>query len=100
MCATTGRNVWSPPPHPPHLSPRCSEALMAISLLVAGYDNLLLDLDGVVWIGDRPTRRAADAISELRAAGKHVAFVTNDPRLSPEEYARKLWSLCIQASLE
>jgi glycerol 3-phosphatase-2 len=73
---------------------------MAISPLVARYDNLLLDLDGVVWIGDRPTRRAADAISELRAAGKHLAFVTNDPCHSPEEYVRKLWSLGVQASLE
>ena len=73
---------------------------MALSPLVSGYDNLLLDLDGCVWVGDRPTRRAAEAISELRAADKHVAFVTNDPCRSPEEYVRKLWSLGIQASLE
>ncbi len=73
---------------------------MALSPLVSRYDNLLLDLDGCVWVGDRPTRRAAEAISELRAADKHVAFVTNDPCRSPEEYVRKLWSLGIQASLE
>jgi glycerol-1-phosphatase len=73
---------------------------MGLSPLVAGYDNLLLDLDGCVWVGERPTRRASDAISELRAAGKHVAFVTNDPCHSPEEYVRRLWSLGIQASLE
>lgn len=73
---------------------------MALSPLVAGYDNLLLDLDGCVWVGDQLTRQAAEAISELRSAGKHVAFVTNDPCRSPEEYVRKLWSLGIQASLE
>jgi len=39
-------------------------------------------------------------VSELRAAGKRVAFLTNDGRRSPEEYVRKLWSLGVQASLE
>ena len=39
-------------------------------------------------------------MSELRAAGKRVAFLTNDGRRSPEEYVRKLWSLGVQASLE
>jgi glycerol-1-phosphatase len=73
---------------------------VGLSPLVAGYDNLLLDLDGCVWVGGRLTRRASDAIAELRGAGKHVAFVTNDPCHSPEDYVRKLWSLGIQASLE
>ena len=44
--------------------------------------------------------RRPEAIAELRAAGKHIAFVTNDARRSPEEYVRKLWSLGVQASLE
>jgi len=73
---------------------------MALSPLVARYDNLLLDLDGCVWVGDRTTPRAAEAISELRSANKHVAFVTNDPCHSPEDYVRRLWALGIQASLE
>ena len=61
---------------------------------------MVLDLDGVVWVGDACTREAPHAIAELRAAGKKLAFVTNDARRSPEEYVRKLWSLGIQASLE
>ncbi len=73
---------------------------MALSPLLAGYDNVLLDLDGCVWVGDTPTRGARDAVAELRAAGKGLAFVTNDSRRSPEEYVRKLWSLGLRASLE
>ncbi len=73
---------------------------MALSLLLAGYDNVLLDLDGCVWVGQTATPCAAEAISELRAAGKRLAFITNDSRHSPEDYVRKLWSLGIQASLE
>ena len=73
---------------------------MPLSPLLERYDNVLLDLDGCVWIGNQLTRRAGEAVSELRTASKHVAFVTNDSRHSPEEYVRKLWSLGIQASLE
>jgi HAD superfamily hydrolase (TIGR01450 family) len=68
--------------------------------LLARYDHVLLDLDGCVWVGDRPTPGAAEAITALRAAGKSVAFVTNDARHSGEEYVRKLWGLGFRASLE
>jgi HAD superfamily hydrolase (TIGR01450 family) len=73
---------------------------MALSPLLKRYDHVLLDLDGCVWVGDECTPGAPAAISELRAAGKSVAFLTNDPRHAPEEYVRKLWSLGVQASLE
>jgi HAD superfamily hydrolase (TIGR01450 family) len=73
---------------------------MSLSPLLARYDNVVLDLDGCVWVGGTCTRGAPEAISELRSAGKHVAFLTNDAGHSPEDYVRKLWSLGVQASLE
>jgi HAD superfamily hydrolase (TIGR01450 family) len=73
---------------------------MALSPLLSGYDNVVLDLDGCVWVGEVCTPGAADAVAELRAGGKRLAFLTNDPRRSPEEYVRKLWSLGVRASLE
>jgi HAD superfamily hydrolase (TIGR01450 family) len=71
-----------------------------LSPLLAGYDHVVLDLDGCVWVGNELTRRAPGAIAELRAAHKRLAFLTNDARRSPEDYVRKLWSLGVQASLE
>jgi HAD superfamily hydrolase (TIGR01450 family) len=71
-----------------------------ITSLVARYDHILVDLDGCVWLGDEPTPGAADAVAALRAAGKSVAFVTNDTQLATEDYVRKLWRLGFQASLE
>jgi HAD superfamily hydrolase (TIGR01450 family) len=71
-----------------------------LSTLVARYDHVLLDLDGCVWVGDEPTPGAVEAVAALRAAGKSVAFVTNDTQLGTEEYVRKLWRLGFQASLE
>jgi HAD superfamily hydrolase (TIGR01450 family) len=52
-----------------------------------------------MWVGEQPTRGAAEAIAALRGAGKSLAFVTNDSRRSPEEYVRKLWGHGIRASL-
>ncbi len=68
--------------------------------LLKAYDHVLLDLDGCVWVGDEPTPRAAEAVGALRAAGKHVAFITNDARHAGEDFVRKLWRLGFQASLE
>jgi glycerol 3-phosphatase-2 len=73
---------------------------MPLTPLLSRYENVLLDLDGCVWVGDAVTRRAPQAIAELRAGGKNLAFVTNNARHSPEDYVRKLWSLGVQASLE
>jgi glycerol-1-phosphatase len=71
---------------------------MALAPLLARYDHVLLDLDGTVWLGDTLTPGAADALAELRAAGKGIAFVTNGSGQVPEEYVRKLWSLGLRAS--
>ncbi len=37
----------------------------------------ILDLDGVVWLGDEPIAGAAEAVSRLRASGRSVLFATN-----------------------
>src|SRR3979409_528201 len=55
-------------------------------------------MDGCLWIGDELTERAGEAVSALREAGKGLAFVTNNPRRSAEDYVAKLWRLGIQAS--
>lgn len=73
---------------------------MSLSPLLQAYDHVLLDLDGCVWVQDTAVPGAAEALAELRAAGKTLAFLTNDARRSPEEYVRKLWSLGLRASLE
>ena len=44
--------------------------------------------------------RAVEAVDALRAAGKGVAFVTNDARHAEDYVVRKLWRLGFRASLE
>ncbi len=73
---------------------------MSLSPLLSRYDHVILDLDGCVYIGDTVVPGAPEAVAELRAGGKTIAFLTNDARRSPEDYVRKLWGLGVQASLE
>lgn len=71
-----------------------------LSPLLRAYDQVILDLDGCVWVGGLATSRAAEALDELRRAGMRVGFLTNDGRRSPEEYVRVLWSIGCRASAE
>jgi glycerol-1-phosphatase len=70
-----------------------------LSPIAQRYDQFILDLDGCVWIGGEPTPGAVEAIDELRAAGKEVAYATNDPRSATEDYVARLWKIGIRASL-
>ena len=72
---------------------------MPISPLLQKYEQVILDLDGCVWVGPEPIPGAAEAITTMRDAGKRVAFVTNDPRHAGEDFVRKLWGIGVQASL-
>lgn len=73
---------------------------MPLSPLLKRYANVILDLDGCVWVGPTTTPRAPEAIAALREAGRRLTFVTNDGRRSPEEYVRKLCSLGCTAAVE
>jgi glycerol 3-phosphatase-2 len=72
---------------------------VALTPLAERYDQFILDLDGCVWVGDRATEGAVEAIAELRERGKRLAFATNDARSAGEDYVTRLWRLGIQASL-
>jgi HAD superfamily hydrolase (TIGR01450 family) len=72
---------------------------VTLSPRLARYDQVLLDLDGCLWVGDEALEGAPEAVAALRDAGKAVAFLTNDVRHAPEEFVRKLWRLGFQAAL-
>src|SRR5947208_1722213 len=61
------------------------------------FDGFLIDLDGVVYVGDHLVSGSDVAIHELRTRGKRVLFLTNDPRSSRDDYAAKLRRLGIEA---
>jgi HAD superfamily hydrolase (TIGR01450 family) len=66
--------------------------------LIAGYDALLLDLDGVVYVGPHAVTHAASAIGRARSGGVSIAFVTNNASRPPAVVAEHLCELGIDAS--
>ena len=64
------------------------------------YDGLLVDLDGVVWIGREPVPGAPEALATLLGAGKPIVFVTNNPTHPPAEYAERLRGLGVETTPE
>lgn len=58
--------------------------------LADGFDGLLVDLDGVVWIGREMVPGAVEALSRMLADRKEIVFVTNNSVKRPAEYASRL----------
>ena len=58
----------------------------------------VLDLDGVVWLGNQVIPGAADAVDELRAAGEEVVFVTNNAYAPVSDREQKLAGFGIDAA--
>ena len=65
--------------------------------LVDAHDLLVLDLDGVVYVGPAAVAGAAAALRTVRAAGLAVAFATNNASRSAEAVAAHLRALGVQA---
>jgi 4-nitrophenyl phosphatase len=62
-----------------------------------GTPAVVLDLDGVLWLGDEPLPGAADAVARFRAAGLAVGFMTNNSSLPVSGYVDKLARIGVDA---
>lgn len=63
-------------------------------------DGLLIDLDGVVWIGRDPVPGSPEALAALIEQGKEICFVTNNPSRPPERYAERLREMGVEIGAE
>ena len=66
--------------------------------LVDAHDALLLDLDGVVYVGPHAVPHAVQAITAARARGVTAAFVTNNAARTPAVVAAHLRDLGLDVS--
>ncbi|MBV9230146.1 MAG: HAD-IIA family hydrolase [Chloroflexi bacterium] len=64
------------------------------------YDIFLMDLDGVVFLGEHPLPAAAPSLHQLRSMGKTLRFLTNDPRPTREQVLDRLKHMGIEAQLQ
>ena len=64
------------------------------------YRGWLFDLDGTVYLGETLIPGAAEAIAALRADGRRVAFLSNKPLQTRDDYAAKLSRLGVPAAAD
>ncbi|HEX4817642.1 MAG TPA: HAD-IIA family hydrolase [Nonomuraea sp.] len=62
-------------------------------MLTDGYDTLLLDLDGVIYLGAQAVSGAPEALEEARRRGTRLAYVTNNASRTPAAIAAHLRQL-------
>jgi len=62
--------------------------------------GVLLDIDGVLYVGDEPIAGAHEALDELRRTGGDLRLVTNTTSRSRREVAAHLSALGFQTSLD
>ena len=68
--------------------------------LATRYDVALLDLDGVVYLGEQPVAGAPQALASARQVGMRLAFVTNNASRTPDQVAQLLRRVGVPAAAE
>lgn len=69
-------------------------------MLAEQFGAFLFDLDGVVYVGEEALPGARGSLARLREMGKPVRFLTNDPRPTRADVARRLADLGVEARSE
>jgi len=69
-----------------------------VTVLLARHDVLLLDLDGVVYVGPDPVPHAVAALTGAHARGLRTAFVTNNAARPAAEVAEHLRSFGLEVA--
>jgi glycerol 3-phosphatase-2 len=67
--------------------------------LCDAHDLVMLDLDGVVYVGGAAVPRAAESIEVARRRGMHPAFITNNASRPPQQVAQHLTDLGVRAEV-
>ncbi|MCT9932836.1 HAD-IIA family hydrolase [Planotetraspora sp. A-T 1434] len=79
---------------------RVGGAASGAPAVIESYDTLLLDLDGVVYLGDHAVTNAPEALQRARDLGVRLAFVTNNASRTPGAIAEHLTHLGVSAAAD
>ncbi len=62
--------------------------------------SLIIDLDGVVWLGRKPIKSAVRALKRIQRKGKKILYLTNNSTLSRADCAQRLKKMGLPAHLD
>lgn len=63
------------------------------------FDGYIFDLDGTIYLGDQILPGATELLTMLRQEGRRIAFLSNNPTRTREQYSLKLHRLGIEVAL-
>lgn len=64
------------------------------------YAAYIFDLDGTIYLGDELLPGVIRLITTLRALGKHIRFLSNNPTRNPSQYAEKITRMGLPTPVE
>jgi 4-nitrophenyl phosphatase len=67
---------------------------------LANITHLIIDMDGVLYLGDRPMPCLREFFAFLRARSIHFILATNNSTRTPQEYAEKLEHMGVRVAAE
>lgn len=64
------------------------------------YAGYIFDLDGTIYLGDHVLPKVPELLGTLRDEGRRVAFLSNNPTKTREQYVARLRAMGLQAELD
>ena len=74
--------------------------MAAVTDLAQGFDTVLFDLDGVIYVGAHAVPHAVEAVGELHRRDVRCAYVTNNAFRTPEDVAKHLSDLGFRCAVD
>ncbi len=68
-------------------------------MLIPRYEGYIFDLDGTIYLGEEVLPGVPELLATLRAEGRRIAFLSNNPTRTREQYVTKLRTLALAAEL-
>ena len=75
----------------------CAEIIFSeLAKKISKKKNFIFDLDGTIYVGEKPISGATKLVSKLQKEGKSIRFISNNSSKNKIEYKTKLKSMGIQ----
>lgn len=68
--------------------------------LLPTFDGYIFDLDGTIYLGENPLPGAVETLAKIHAAERKIAFLSNNPTHTRDEYVARLSRMGVAVTLD